>query len=171
MPDEIDQAPIWHGRKDMAVIRHETIRGNTGFILLCRFAKGFDADIRDVTTHHEMWSMVRSDRYGERSAAAIGPVGHADLLHQREVGLRAAEATLLHLRRSQFKHSSPEWASYASTKLVMASLTRSGFSRMRKWPACSILRKMRLGKKSGSLSLQTKGRTASLSPQRMSVGA
>src|SRR5256885_989658 len=70
MPDEIDQAPVWHGRKDMAVIRHETIRENTGFVPLCRFAKRFGAEIRDVATHDEMSSMVRSNRYGERRAAA-----------------------------------------------------------------------------------------------------
>src|SRR5437667_3270833 len=88
MPDEIDQALVWHGRKDMAVIRHETIRENTGFVPLCRFAKRFDAEIRDVTTHDEMSSMVRSNRYGERRAAAIGFFVHSNLLHRRSVRSR-----------------------------------------------------------------------------------
>src|SRR2546427_311082 len=62
----------------MAVIRHETICENTGFVPLCRFAKRFDAEIRDVTTHDEMSSMARSNRYGDRRAAAIGFFVHSE---------------------------------------------------------------------------------------------
>src|SRR2546425_2058235 len=45
------------------------------------------------------------------------------------------------------------------TNSVMASLTRAGFSRMRKWPACSTLRKGGLGEKAGGLSLPANGGT------------